>query len=162
MLIRSYGLFWHRAHIEWGAGGRKGHLRGYWEWRKRGGEVDFREQRGVYVLYDSSFRMVYVGQSGRGVRCLFSRLKDHRKDHLAHRWSRFSWFGTRGVAWDKKDRPYLAEDEDFTPRLSDVLNHIEGILIAAAEPPLNRQGSKFGSDVYHFKQVKKPGVHDSE
>ncbi|MEO0963192.1 MAG: GIY-YIG nuclease family protein, partial [Pseudomonadota bacterium] len=57
--------------------------------------VDFRQQRGIYVLYDGNFNIVYVGQAGAGNQDLFGRLKNHLTDHLASRWSLFSWFGVR-------------------------------------------------------------------
>jgi hypothetical protein len=62
------------------------------------------------------------------------------RDDLAVRWTKFSWFGTRPV----NDHYELEDNEKITPSLAEVLNHLEAILIAAAEPPLNRQGGKFG------------------
>jgi hypothetical protein len=140
MLIKNYGLFWHMDRVNWGKPKNAGTLEGYLTGAKREGTVDFRDQRGIYVLYDDTFRIVYVGQAGVKNQCLYARLKQHRTDMLSERWSRFSWFGTRYVT----NKWVLAEDEKFKPELSDVLNHLEGILIAAAEPPLNRQGAKFG------------------
>jgi hypothetical protein len=148
MLIRNYGLFWHRERVNWGKGRKRGTLEGYLKNAKRQGTVNFRDQRGIYVLYDDTFRIVYVGQAGHGNQCLFDRLKQHKSDHLAERWSRFSWFGTRGVT----DAWVLAEDEDFRPTLADVLNHIEAILLATAEPPLNLQRGRFGSEVEQYLQ----------
>ena len=150
MLVRSFGLFWRENRVNWGKPGTLGTLEGFLVGAKRQGSVDFRDQRGIYVLYDDTFRIVYVGQAGRGNQCLFARLKQHKRDHLAERWSKFSWFGTRAVTkgW------VLAEDEDFTPTLPDVLNHIEGVLIAAAEPPLNRKGGTFG-DAEKYLQIRR-------
>ena len=52
-MIRNYGLLWQRKYVHLGAGSNKGTLLG----TKPGvGEVDFREQIGVYVLYDKVFR----------------------------------------------------------------------------------------------------------
>lgn len=142
MLIQNYGLFWREERIDWGAGKRKGTLPGYW----RGGkwvEVEFRHQKGVYVLYDPNFRIVYVGQAGKQNQCLFDRLKQHRRDALAERWSMFSWFGTRPVV-EKNDGTFELGDQVVKTDLPAVLNHIEAILIASCEPPLNRQGGRFG------------------
>jgi hypothetical protein len=36
----------------------------------------------------------------------------------------------------------------------DILNHIEAILISAAEPPHNRQGGRFGDDVEQYLQFR--------
>jgi len=149
MLIQNYGLFWRREHVFWGRGSNPGHLKGI---SARTAEpVDFREQQGVYCLYDDNFRMVYVGQAGSGNRRLFSRLKSHTKDPLSDRWSRFSWFGVRAVNLDGSLR---AENEKTRPLVSDVLNHIEAILIAAAEPPHNRQGGRFGEKVEQYLQYR--------
>jgi hypothetical protein len=151
MLIKSYGLFWREQEVFWGKPNVRGTLEGYWAGAKKAGVVDFREQRGVYILYDVNYKMLYVGQAGKGNHSLFSRLKNHRMDRLADRWSMFSWFGTRGVS----DENTLLDDDDFDTDLGKVLSHIEGILIAAAEPPLNLQSGSFGNEVYKFIQVKK-------
>lgn len=155
MLIQNYGLFWHRDRVNWGKGRNRGTLNGYLTGAKREGCVDFRDQRGIYVLYDETFRIVYVGQAGRGSQCLFSRLKQHKRDHLAERWARFSWFGTRYVTEDWE----LAADSKFKTDLPAVLDHIEAILLATAEPPLNLQRGRFGSDVEQYLQEE---VKDEE
>ena len=150
MLIQNYGLFWHRDRVHWGAGKNKGTLNGYLIGAKREGFVDFRKQRGIYVLYDDNFSIIYVGQAGHGSQNLFSRLKQHRKDHLAERWTRFSWFGVVAVTkhWKLEDE----EEIEFETNIAAVLNHIEAILIATAEPPLNLQRGRFGGDVEKYLQ----------
>jgi hypothetical protein len=153
MLIQNYGLFWQRDRVKWGRGKSKGTLEGTLTGAKRAGSVDFREQRGIYVLYDQTFKIVYVGQAGRGNQSLFGRLKQHKVDHLAERWARFSWFGTRYVT----DEWVLADDAAIKTDRLGVLNHIEAILIATTEPPLNLQRGRFGSDVEQYLQHV-PGV----
>ena len=96
--IRSFGMFWRRDEIEWapGAGnagvfsllGRKNINRGSLQ------VVDFREQRGIYVLYDD-YGPYYVGLARD--RSIGLRLRDHTRDHHQDRWDRFSWFGFRRV-----------------------------------------------------------------
>jgi hypothetical protein len=148
MLIRNYGLFWQRSRIHFGAGRNPGHLKG--TTARTTDPIDFRDQRGVYCLYDDSFRLVYVGQAGgRNGQRLFDRLKQHRADHIAERWSKFSWFGIRSVL---QSGELKAEKERSSVDTSDILNHIEGILIAAAEPVQNRQGGRFGDSVDQFFQ----------
>lgn len=152
MLIQNFGLFWQRSEIEWGAGSRRGHLNGYYASGKWEGEVDFRHQRGIYALYDATFKLIYVGQAGNGNACLFDRLKHHSRTRLSQRWSQFSWFGILGL--HESDDGWVLDAEpasSFTPNA--ILDHLEGILIAAAEPPLNRQGSRFGSQCYLYNQV---------
>jgi hypothetical protein len=89
-----------------------------------------------------------VGQTeGTG---LGQRLKDHRKDDLADRWDRFSWFGFRYV--DRKGAlsgPPKVRDVS----LKMVFDHIEAVLIEVAEPPMNGQTGRFGDRVRWFEQV---------
>jgi hypothetical protein len=59
-IIKNYGFLWDRDQIYRGAGSNPGHLKGDASGHKT---IDFREQIGVYVLYDSNQRIVYVGQS---------------------------------------------------------------------------------------------------
>jgi hypothetical protein len=63
MLFQNYGLFWQADNVKWGSKGKnnQGSLNGVWASAKREGFVDFREQRGIYVLYDDTFRIIYVG-----------------------------------------------------------------------------------------------------
>src|SRR3569832_1312077 len=61
-VIKNYGLMWRRDAVFWGKGNRKGVLEG----RRSGKTINFRDQIGVYVLYDESRRPVYVGQAGQG------------------------------------------------------------------------------------------------
>ncbi len=148
MLIKNYGLFWRLDQVFWGWQGVAGHLNGVEAKNRSAAAVDFREQQGVYVLYDQSFKMVYVGQAGANDnQRLFDRLKQHTRDQLAERWSRFSWFGVRAVNQNGKLR---VENMAAHAEMGDVLNHIEGILIAAAEPPHNRQGGRFGDAVEQY------------
>jgi hypothetical protein len=150
MLFKNYGLFWRREDVFWGRPKVSGHLAGYLAGAKRSKPVDFREQQGVYILYDSSFAIVYVGQAGRGKnQKLFSRLKQHRTDALADRWERFSWFGIRTVL---NSGSLQAEKIGAHSKISDVLDHLEAILIAAAEPKHNRQGGRFGAEVEQYLQ----------
>lgn len=150
-LIHNYGLFWQRNDVFWGRPKVTGHLKGVRAKEVSETPVDFREQAGVYVLYDDNFRLVYVGQAGAGMQYLFSRLKHHRKDSLANRWTRFSWFGIR---WVKKNRKLSVGAVQHFVRSDAILNHIEAILISAAEPPHNRQGGRFGDDVEQYLQYR--------
>lgn len=150
MLVQNYGLFWRREWIHFGAGSNAGHLKGLMAGAKTAEPVDFRDQQGVYCLYDNSFRLVYVGQAGgKNSQRLFHRLRQHREDYVASRWTQFSWFGVRSVL---NSGGLKAVKSAAHPAIGDVLNHIEAILIAAAEPVHNRQGGKFGDDVEQYLQ----------
>lgn len=151
MLIQNYGLYWRRDLIHWGKGRNKGHLKGSRAGGKKSDIVDFRNQVGIYVLYDESFSVVYAGQAGKGNQRLFHRLGQHRKDRLADRWSRFSWFGH---CWVTNGNTLSQKNKSIHANLTDVLNHIEGILIEAVEPPRNRQGGIFGDKVRQYLQYE--------
>lgn len=160
MLISNYGLFWKRRKVWWGKQGVSGHLKGILSTNIRDEAVDFRDQQGIYVLYDENFRMVYAGQAGANdEQRLFSRLKQHTRDALADRWTRFSWFGIRSV---NKDGSLRAEKSSAHPPIGSVLNHIEAILIATAEPPHNRQGGRFGEKVEQYLQFNDPKAPDND
>jgi hypothetical protein len=75
-------------------------------------------------------------------------LRQHRFDDLADRWNRFSWFGVRRVI----GAGLSVEKAAVHPSLETMLNQIEGILIHAAEPPMNGQGGRFGSNVKRYLQ----------
>jgi hypothetical protein len=98
LFIRSYGLFWQRDEVNWspGRGVRDGYrlLRRVGENRGRLRVCDFRDQRGIYVLYDD-YGPCYVGLARR--RPIGGRLRSHTRDALAEHWDRFSWFGFRSV-----------------------------------------------------------------
>lgn len=138
-LIKNYGLMWRRDSVFWGAGSNKGALRG----RRSGAVIDFREQIGVYVLYDEARRPVYVGQAGQGNARLFIRLRTHRQDSLAHRWQYFSWFGLLSVNKSGRLSRWDHSGKRVSGTIKSTLDEIEGVLIAATEPAFNKQGAKF-------------------
>ena len=162
MLIRNYGLFWEREEIPWGTTGpgNRGQLPGFLGRSET--TVDFREQAGVYVLYDGqdipSLKLVYVGQAGRGNASLFSRLKQHTTDHLWNRWTRFSWFGIYPVVSGVLDKR-LSTDR-LTSKV--VLDIVEGLLIKLMEPPLNRQGARWKSVDEYVQAVADVDAEDEE
>ena len=150
MLIKNYGLFWSEKDVFWGVGNNAGTLLGVPARNLTAERTDFREQSGVYVLY-ADYQMVYVGQAGSRNQKLFARLKQHNRDALAGRWNQFSWFGTRKV---NLNGSLAAESEGRHSTHSEVLDHIEAILIHAAEPKQNRQGGRFGDDVVQYLQSR--------
>ena len=157
-IIKCYGLLWQAEDVFWGSGGRPGKLLGV-STRALTKEVDFHQQIGIYVLY-SGHQMVYVGQTGSGSLKLFYRLRGHRRDALAGRWDRFSWFGLRGVL---RSGRLSVEKMRAGATLDVALNHIEAVLIAAAEPTLNKQGGRFGRDRrYLQKRDPRLGLTESE
>jgi hypothetical protein len=151
MLIQNYGLLWRRDDVFWGKPKVAGHLKGY-PARSAFHVVDFREQQGVYCLYDDNFKLVYVGQAGANDnQRLFLRLRQHKVDALADRWTRFSWYGMR---WVTNTHRLAKEVVRTQTKPGDILNHVEAILISAAEPPHNRQGGRFGDEVVQYLQYR--------
>jgi hypothetical protein len=150
MLVKNYGLFWKREHVFFGRPKVAGHLKGIAAKNRSWDPIDFREQQGVYALYDNAFRLVYVGQAGANdQQRLFDRLRQHTRDQLADRWTKFSWFGIRAV---NNNGTLRVENLAAHPTTGDVLNHIEAVLISVAEPAHNRQGGRFGDEVEQFLQ----------
>ena len=142
-MIRTYGLHWAANSVIWGKPGPGGHgellgseLRG--DAKNR---IDFRDQCGIYALY-SGFELVYVGQTGSKQNRLLNRLRSHLSDHLAERWERFSWFGTR---WVKTTEIGMLSADAVTANTSTkvALNVMEAVAIAISEPRLNLQRGKW-------------------
>lgn len=156
MLIRNYGLFWRRNDVFWGRQRNAGHLLGRKVDEKKSEPVNFRDQVGLYALYDESCRLVYFGQAGRGkTQKLFDRLKNHLNDSIADRWQRFSWFGTRFV---RKDGILSAERDNQQSEMPIALDHMEAIVLAVAEPTHNKQGGRFGKNVEQYIQFRDEDV----
>lgn len=139
-IIQAYGVHWREEDVFWGAGNQAGSLLGVPAWSRTTEPIDFRQQAGIYVLY-RDHELVYVGQAGSGKAMLFNRLKAHRRDQLAGRWNRFSWFGLRRVNASGSLGPVNIRSR---APFDTALNQIEAVLIAAAEPSLNKQGGRFG------------------
>ena len=142
-IIKNYGFLWERQFIYRGRGNSAGHLEG----RASGqNNADFREQIGVYALYDSNQKITYVGQAGNGNATLFGRLKQHMDGPLRKRWDYFTWFGFRDVNADgtlSKQQKIKARVSGFN--YSQALDQMEGILIEVIEPTLNKQSGKLNN-----------------
>jgi hypothetical protein len=95
--IRCYGLFWARQAVDWnpGKGGGTFRLLGRDGKYRPGLRVcDFRDQLGIYVLYDD-YGAHYVGLARK--QPLGNRLRQHLNDRHGDCWDRFSWFGFKRV-----------------------------------------------------------------
>lgn len=152
-IIKNFGFLWERKYIYRGSGGdgNAGHLKGFAAGAR---EVDFREQFGVYVLYDRNQSIVYVGQAGNGHATLFTRLRNHMDGPLWNRWEYFSWIGFKDVNLNGKLSNQQSVDSGVSGfKYSDALNEIEGILIEIIEPKLNKQGGKLKGAVEYFQYI---------
>src|SRR5262249_19717904 len=113
---------------------------------KTAARVDFRSQRGVYALYADE-KLVYVGQTGLDDYLLLRSLKGHKSDHLALRWNRFSWFGTKWVTQHDE----LSSTDGVPPDVFVSLNILEAVLITVSEPRYNLQRGKWGQAKQYFQ-----------
>src|ERR1700730_12166438 len=109
-----------------GSGAEKknpGHLKGVLVGKLKGTPVDFRSRQGVCVLYIDKFRFVGSGELACNEnQRLFARLKQHRKDKLADRWTRASWLGLRQVLKSRK----LSTEVITTSFCPTELDHLVG------------------------------------
>lgn len=161
-IIKNFGFLWERKYINRGAGSHAGHLMGE---AKGKPHADFREQIGVYVLYDRNQSIVYVGQAGNGNATLFTRLKNHMDGGLWNRWEYFSWVGFRDVTKDGNlNEKQLVDSQVSGFKYSDALNEIEGILIEIIEPKLNKQGGnlKHATEYYQHVDEKSQDVSNQD
>ncbi len=146
MSIKNYGLLWECRNVYWGnpIPGDDGKLLGKITDGVRPITVDFREQIGLYGLYNND-QLVYFGYSGvGGIQRLLKRLQQQRNSNrLSGNWDKFSWFGMKAVARPRDvakidgHRGLLNIDETAPLDRVTFLHHVEAIGIAIADPPLN-------------------------
>lgn len=130
-IVTSFGMYWRRDAIEWAASPRVLGMQ-----QIGATPVNFNQQRGVYLLYDSR-EVIYVGRATD--RPLGKRLYEHTLDRMATRWDRFSWFGLLPIS------PSGALGQLPTSfNAVDMIPALEAILVEALEP---RQNRKRGDDL---------------
>lgn len=127
-IVNAYGIYWNRNLVHWKT---TPDLLGVQQIGAT--EVNFKDQRGIYLLYDGR-EIIYVGQAIE--QTLGQRLKQHISDRLSGRWDRFSWFGFYSVS----DKGHLLDRKKFefldVQNLADIF---EAILIESVEPRQNRK-----------------------
>lgn len=158
-LIQNYGLFWDREKVVWGRDpkGGKDAARLPGVVKAKDTAVDFREQAGIYALYDEEFRLIYAGQAGtnkQGKGRLFDRLKHHTTvragtRRLATRWRYFSWFGLVRVLKGEQTLAKAPGIRQTTP--AQILDALEAVAIEIADPDLNRQGGRLGGSTEYLQ-----------
>ena len=100
--IRAYGLFWEAGEVDWTGAGTDGRRELLGRLNSNSPAlrvVNFWDQRGIYVLYND-YGPYYVGKTRGETMSLGKRLAQHATDKRSPhcgRWTRFSWFGWRGV-----------------------------------------------------------------
>jgi len=157
-MIKSYGLHWRSDRVFWGHPKVSGTLLGAATRSRNAHQVDFREQRGIYVLY-SDYDVVYIGQTGAGNDRLFYRLKHHKSDHLSERWNRFSWFGTQ---WVTAVGELSTDTAKVNQTVEATLNILEAVCIAISEPRLNLQRGKWSEATKYFQYWDREEGEDDE
>lgn len=142
VIVTCFGIFWERQPIVWRI------VPEILGMQYVGSDpVDFCNQLGVYLLYDSR-EVIYVGRTTD--RSLGRRLSEHTKDRLRTRWNRFSWFGLLPV----HDSGTLGDLPDsFSSSM--MIPTLEAVLIEALEP---RQNRKRGDDMAAVEYIQRVGV----
>ena len=139
--INAFGIYWNRNLIHWKT---TPDLLGIQQ--IGASEVNFKDQRGIYLLYDSR-EIIYVGQAIE--QTLGQRLKQHTSDRLSGRWDRFSWFGFYAV----NDEGHLLDRKKFESLDIQVFaDTLEAILIESIEP---RQNRKQGNTLFGMEYLQK-------
>lgn len=146
-VIGAFGIAWNREKVIWNT---SPDLFGV---QSDGADpVNFKEQIGVYLLYDGR-EVIYAGQAIR--QTLGERISQHTKDRLSGRWDRFSWFGLYSVS----DDGTLQKDHEThrTISIATIGNTLEALLIEGIEPRQNRkQGDVFNTKEYN--QLEDPKI----
>lgn len=149
--INAFGMYWRRKDVSWTGSSIK--LLG--QQYKGSDDVDFGEQRGIYLLHDGR-EVIYVGRTTS--QRLGFRLKEHTKDRLEGRWDRFSWFGINVVDSDGS----LVENEDrIEVPIESLIVAMESLLIEGLEPRQNRRRGD-GFVAVEYLQVVDPDVLKKE
>jgi hypothetical protein len=147
-LINAFGMYWFRERVAW----ERPKLLGQQQLGST--NVDFAEQRGVYLLHDRR-EVVYVGRTTDQAMC--QRLRQHTTDRLCGRWDRFSWFGILPVMPDGK----LAAGPNETFNIENLIATMEALLIEGLEPPQNRKRGD-GFSAVEFIPVEDPSIEERE
>lgn len=158
MLIQAFGLFWREDEINWNPG--QGNANQFRLLGRRGINnpglriADFREQKGVYILYDD-YCSCYVGLTEQ--QTLGARLNQHRNDNLSGKWDRFSWFGFRRVLGQQDGygiRQLAAMPVAQNMPIADAIADIEALLIKAMGPKNNVANMNFQAAGGPWHQIK--------
>lgn len=146
-IIKNIGYMWHRKYVNWQKGRELiGTPDGF-----QGGNINFADQAGIYVLLDRNLQPVYIGQSGKGSLIgLYDRLKDHTVNDNFCAWERFSWYGFYSKealqsSWKGDDKGFDKEYKISTD-VNELMNVIESILIRTCRPSFNRSWGCLTSD----------------
>jgi hypothetical protein len=159
-LIEVYGLKWDRTKAQTPTGGfvlmgkRTDAKMGRKAKKASTDEADSANlsfSSGIYVLYDDNDKLVYVGKAEDGG--LANRLNEHTRDHLADRWTKFSWFAVLKKL-KRKDRELSTKRAEINGK--ELVAFLEGFAIILAEPVLNGKRNNINSIAYYQVPQTKP------
>lgn len=160
MIIRNFGYFWRRDEVVWTPGrGARFELLGRSGVNLPGLRVtDFRDQRGLYVLY-GNYGPYYVGLARK--QGIGDRLKDHTSDKHRRGWDRFCWFGFRRVLSGRDERrlwKLAGPMEIAAGGMDSVIGDMEALLIKALGCPSNVANMNFprGEEWYQIRNHERP------
>ena len=168
-IFRTWGDFWAKDMVDFGwTRGSPGTLLGIPANAVDSTiPVDFKEQAGVYILFNSNRDPIYVGQSGSGSQKIWYRLRAHASGRYAARWTHFTWFGfyepnEKGllpsqIAHSDYKKHRTEEGHEIHTTIGNALNEVEGVLIHILEPRLNKQGARLGS-LKEYRQYTNDGI----
>lgn len=129
-LIKTYGLRWKRAQVNW----KTGHLFGISKLDSN--LYDVYHEHGIIILYKGD-TPVYAGMTmdSIGKRLKAQDNSRRKKDE----WDHFSWFGIRGIHSDG-----LCEIQDtFHSSYANLLNTLYALLLASMDFTLNKRKAAF-------------------
>lgn len=165
VFIKFYGLFWHKNAVDWDRRLLLGQPQG---WLGKGNkrckldlesiQMNFYDQKGVYILYSAPLQPVYAGQAGisrrntTGGKVIGDRLAAHSRGIYRNGWSLFSWFGF--LETERSPLTRMSAEQRLNPTwimpatlpstpdaaLNALLASFEAILIEGLTPRFNARG----------------------
>ena len=165
VFIKFYGLFWRKDAVDWDRRVLLGQPQG---WLGKGNkrnnidiesiQMNFYQQKGVYILYNDALQPVYAGQAGlarrnsTGGQAIGDRLATHSRGVYRNGWSLFSWLGLLDT--ERSFLTRMTDEQRLNPSwvmpagppsapdaaLNTLLASFEAILIEGFTPRFNTRG----------------------
>jgi hypothetical protein len=166
--IKFYGLYWKKDEVIWKSKSMLGQPSG---WMGKGKtskgfdrstvQMNFWNQKGVYILYDDNLHPVYAGQAGltrrgsTGGQHIGDRLNAHSRGIYRNGWNLFSWFGfletdrlsLKSATPQQRLSPSWKFEPSSESELNQLLASFEAILIEGFAPRFNARGGDLGKAV---------------
>ena len=153
-IVNSYGIHWSVDAVDWG--GHKWRLEGEAKIKGQTHICNFREDVGIYALYEGR-DLMYVGLA-HGTP-LGQELYNRQGSRFAGRWDAFSWFGLGNRQndierknTDKKKYKTVKAPKSRILQPGALIKDLEALMIMLTNPPLNRRHESFKKAV-EFEQI---------